>query len=135
MAFSGWGRGRWARVPAGLSADGGLDPGHLEAGTTPGAPLPGGQPGRKVRGIETAALEHLEHFARTRRGVEAYVEPATTMTEMTVVLVALDGEWTRRRIASGRAAADLGKRLGVPVYAVQATGYPPRMREWSARQK
>jgi len=89
----------------------------------------------KPRGIEPEALAHLEAFAASRRGVEAYVEPATTVTPLTVVLVATDGEWTRRRVASGRDAADLGRRLGIPVYDVQATGYPPRMRAWTARQK
>ncbi len=91
--------------------------------------------GHKVRGIDPVALAHLDAFAASRRGVEAYVEPPTTVTEMTVVLVAVDGEWTRRRITSGRDAADLGRRLGIPVYDVHATGYPPRMREWSAKQK
>jgi hypothetical protein len=80
-------------------------------------------------------LAHLEEFARSRRGVEAYVEPPTAVTEMTVVLVATDGEWTRRRIPDGRAAGDLGASLGIPVYDVHATGYPARMREWTARHK
>ena len=31
---------------------------------------------------------HLEEFARTRQGVEAFVEPRTAVTETTVVLVA-----------------------------------------------
>ncbi len=88
-----------------------------------------------VRGLEPAALEHLEAFAASRRGVEAYVEPPTTVSQVTVVFVAADGEWTRRRIDSGRDAADLGRRLGIPVYDVLATGYPPSMRAWSARQK
>ncbi len=97
------------------------------------ASVPSG--GGKVRGIDPAVLAHLEAFAASRTGVEAYVEPPTTVTEMTMVLVARDGEWTRRRVPDGRAAADLGAKLGVPVYDVHATGYPPRMREWSARQK
>jgi len=102
---------------------------------TGGTTLPAPDPGAKVRGIEPAALMHLEEFVSSRRGVEAYVEPPTTVSQMTVVLVAVDGEWTRRRIASGRDAGDLGRRLGIPVYDINATGYPPRMREWSARQK
>lgn len=79
-------------------------------------------------------VRHLEAFARSRRGVEAYVEPATTMTSMTVCLVAHDGEWTRRRIAGPKAARELGAALGIPVYDVAATGYPPRMREWTRRR-
>ena len=77
----------------------------------------------------------LEEFARSRRGVEAYVEPRTAVTEMTVALVAHDGEWTRRRIPDERAARDLGNRLGIPVYDVHATGYPARMREWTRKRK
>ncbi len=89
----------------------------------------------KVKGIDPVALEHLEQFTASRRGVEAFVEPATTVTQLTVVLVAVDGEWTRRRIGSERDAMDLGRRLGIPVYDVQATGYPSRMREWTRAQK
>jgi hypothetical protein len=63
--------------------------------------------------------------------VEAYVEPRTAVTDTTVAFVAHDGEWTRRRVEDERAAAELGKRLGIPVYDVHATGYPPRMREWT----
>ena len=88
-------------------------------------------------GIRAADADwnHLEDFARTRSGVEAFVEPPTVMTQATVVLVALNGEWTRRRIASPKAARQLGVKLGIPVYNVAATGYPPRMREWTARRK
>jgi hypothetical protein len=78
---------------------------------------------------------HLEEFARTRRGVEAYVEPRTTVTEMTVVLVAHDGEWTRRRVDGPEAARELGQRLSIPVYDVAAIGYPKRMREWTSKRK
>lgn len=89
----------------------------------------------KVKGIDPTALTHLEGFVASRRGVEAYVEPATNFTQLTVVLVAFDGEWTRRRIGSERDAMDLGRRLGIPVYDVHATGYPTRMREWTRAQK
>jgi len=105
------------------------------SGGAAGGPAPATGDGTRVRGMEPAALAHLEQFVESRRGVEAYVEPPTTVSQMTVVLVAVDGEWTRRRIASGRDAGDLGRRLGIPVYDINATGYPPRMREWSARQK
>lgn len=88
-----------------------------------------------LRQADSADVAHLEEFVRTRRGVEAYVEPRTTVTETTVALVAHDGEWTRRRIDSEKAAAELGRRLGIPVYDVHATGYPQRMREWTRRRK
>ena len=87
------------------------------------------------RGAGKADVAHLEQFVATRRGVEAYVEPPTVTTPLTVVLVAHDGEWTRRRIGDARAARELGEALAIPVYDVAATGYPPRMREWTARRK
>ena len=71
---------------------------------------------------------------RTRHGVEAYVEPATNITATTVVLIAHDGEWTRRALPSRPVAFDLARSLDVPVYDVNLTGYPRRMREWTARQ-
>lgn len=88
-----------------------------------------------VRRSSPEDFAHLEEFARTRRGVEAYVEPRTTVTEMTVALVAHDGEWTRRRINGPDAARELGQRLSIPVYDVGAVGYPKRMREWTSRQR
>jgi hypothetical protein len=81
---------------------------------------------------------YLRSWAQQRRGVEAYVEPKTTVTETTVVLIAHDGEWTRRRVTE-QDARDLGKRLGIPVYDANLVGYPQRMRaytaEMSRRQK
>lgn len=80
-------------------------------------------------------FRHLRDFVQSRTGVEAYVEPRTNVTEMTVVLVAADGEWTRRRVAGKDGARELSTKLGIPVYDVQRTGYPQRMRDWSARKK
>lgn len=88
-----------------------------------------------TRGASTADTDHLEQWAAARRGVEAYVEPRTTVTDITMVLVAHDGEWTRRRVGSGEAAQRLGKRLGIPVYDVAKMGYPQRMRDYTARQR
>ncbi len=76
---------------------------------------------------------HLARFARSRTGVEAFVEPRTAVTETTVVLVAADGEWTRRRVPGPQAAHQLAHRLGIPAYAAAVVGYPQRMREWNAR--
>jgi hypothetical protein len=88
-----------------------------------------------VRGASKADTAHLEEWAAQRVGVEAYIEPRTHVTETTVVLVAHDGEWTRRRIASTEAAFDFAKRRSMPVYEVERVGYPKRMREYQERQK
>ena len=87
------------------------------------------------RGSQRADLTHLEQFVATRRGVEGFVEPRTAVTETTIVLVAADGEWTRRRIDGPDVARRLSRELTIPVYDAQVTGYPQRMRDWSARQK
>ena len=62
--------------------------------------------------------------SQTRRGVEAFLEPKTTVTEVTVLLIAHDGEWTRRRVPSVEAARAWGNKVGIPVYDVALVGYP-----------
>ena len=81
------------------------------------------------------ARRHLEAFVTSRTGVEAYVEPSTNVTATTLVLVAHDGEWTRRAIRSRDEAFDVARALGLPTYDVLATGYPQRMRDWTSRQR
>jgi len=88
-----------------------------------------------TRGASTADLQHLEQFVATRQGVEAYLEPKTTVTEHTVMLIAFDGEWTRRRVPSHAAVRAWAHRLGVPVYDVALVGYPNRWREFNERRK
>ena len=95
----------------------------------------GGRRGTLDRASQGSDLTHLEQFVATRRGVEGYVEPRTTVTETTILLVAADGEWTRRRIAGPEVGRRLSRELGIPVYDAQVTGYPQRMRDWSARQR
>jgi hypothetical protein len=78
---------------------------------------------------------YLQDWARARTGVEAFVEPKTSVTDVTVVLVAGDGEWTRRRVGGEAGARRLGEQLGIPVYDVQRVGYPQRMRDYDARRR
>lgn len=82
-----------------------------------------------------AVRRHLSEFAQSRRGVEAYVEPPTNVTATTVILIAHDGEWTRRAAGTRQSAFELAASLGVPVYDVLQTGYPQRMRDWNSRQR
>jgi hypothetical protein len=88
-----------------------------------------------LRGGRSEELDHLAAWASSRRGVEGFVEPETSTTATTLVLVAGDGEWTRRRVASPKAAFVFGADRGIPVYDVAAVGYPSRMREWTARRR
>jgi hypothetical protein len=82
-----------------------------------------------------ADLRYLQQWVAEHRGVEAYVEPKTTVTDVTVVLVAADGEWTRRRAGGDAGARRLSDRLKIPVYDVQKVGYPQRMRDHDARRR
>ncbi|MEU6038066.1 hypothetical protein ABZ801_21900 [Actinomadura sp. NPDC047616] len=82
-----------------------------------------------------ADIEALIAFARSRRGVEFYVEPETFATDTTAVAVAHDGEWTRRRVGSPKVIAKVARDLKLPVYDVQIVGYPNRMRAWNERNR
>ncbi|MGH8792768.1 MAG: oxidoreductase [Stackebrandtia sp.] len=87
------------------------------------------------RGARRVDTSHLEEFVATRQGVEAYVEPRTTVTETTVMLIAHDGEWTRRRVDGVEGAFKLGNKLNMPVYEVSKVGYPQRKRDYDERQR
>ena len=99
---------------------------------------------RRTRGARVASMDReataddldaLREFARTRQGVEFYVEPETMVTDTTAVAIAADGEWTRRRVGSPQVIRQVAKQLGLPVYDVQIVGYPQRMRAYNARLK
>ncbi|WP_433126074.1 hypothetical protein ACQPWW_25685 [Micromonospora sp. CA-240977] len=87
------------------------------------------------RAADRGDLDHLENFIRSRRGVEAFIEPRTTVTQTTVILIADDGEWTRRRIDGPDGARRFAYRMGIPVYDVRLMGYPQRMRDFNERRK
>jgi len=91
--------------------------------------------GIKVRASSTEDQQHLEEFIGSRRGVEGFVEPRTTVSDVTLLLVAHDGEWTRRRVPSVPWAHDFANRHGVPSYDAALVGIPARMREYNRRQK
>lgn len=80
-------------------------------------------------------VRHLEEFIASRTGVEAFIEPRTAVTDTTVLLVAHDGEWTRRRIGGVAGAAAFAKKQAIPLYDAAQVGYPQRMRDYNERQK
>lgn len=89
---------------------------------------------RGVR-VDSATQEHLEEFVATRRGVEAFLEPQTTMARPSLLLVAHDGEWTRRSIESPTWGRRFASKHALPLYDAGVVGYPQRMRDFNARQK
>ena len=88
-----------------------------------------------VRASDAADEQHLRAFATTRRGVEGFVEPRTAVSDVTLMLVAHDGEWTRRRVPSVEWAHRFANQHGVPSYDAAVVGYPARMREYNRRMK
>ncbi len=95
----------------------------------------GGPTGATVRGSDSDDARHLREWVAARRGVEGFVEPRTTVSEVTLLLVAHDGEWTRRRVPSVQWAHDFANKLGVPSYDAAVVGIPQRMRDFNSRQK
>jgi hypothetical protein len=90
---------------------------------------------RDGRSIDDAVTTHLTQWVHTRRGVEAYVEPRTSVTQTTLLLVAYDGEWTRRKVPSPEWAHAFAESLQIPGYDAAVVGYPQRMRDYNTRQK
>ena len=83
-------------------------------------------PGDTVRPED---LKFLMEWVQDKPFVEAFVEPETLVNEMSVVLVDAHGVFVRRRIGGPKGIDVIAKKLGVPVYDVEETGYPQRMRE------
>jgi hypothetical protein len=90
-----------------------------------------GAPTKLDREANADDLAALEAFVASRQGVEFYLEPETTATDTTVVAIAHDGEWIRRRTGSPRVAQQIARRRGVPLYEAAKVGYPERMRAWN----
>ena len=88
-----------------------------------------------VRASDSADVRHLETFVSTKQGVEGFVEPRTAVSDVTLLLVAHDGEWTRRRVPSVKWAHDFANRHQVPSYDAAVVGVPQRMRDYNARKK
>jgi hypothetical protein len=88
-----------------------------------------------VRAASAADEEHLRDFVTSRRGVEGFVEPRTAVSDVTLLLVAHDGEWTRRRVPSVQWAHKFANQYQVPSYDAAVVGIPQRMRDYNRRQK
>jgi len=85
--------------------------------------------------LERATVAHLEEFVKTRRGVEAFIELPTIMTRATVLLIAHDGEWTRRSVSSVEWARRFAAKHRLPAYDAGVVGYPQRMRDYDSRRR
>lgn len=102
------------------------------SGPIPGAARTGST---RVRAADSTDVAHLEGWVASRRGVEGFVEPRTAVSEVTLLLVAHDGEWTRRRVPSVKWAHEFCNRQRVPSYDAAVVGVPQRMRDYNRRRK
>lgn len=83
------------------------------------------------RSSNRADLDALRQFAESRQGVEAWIEPQTSVTHTTLLLVAHDGESIRRRVASAAAGHDFArKKLKSPVYDSNLVPIASRKRDY-----
>ena len=67
--------------------------------------------------------------------IEGFVEPETVVNEMSIVLVDDFGDYIRRRIGGPKGIDAVARVLDVPIYDVEETGYPQRMRERMKRER
>jgi hypothetical protein len=72
----------------------------------------------------------LLEFARSRSGVEVYLEPRTRLYSDSVLLVADDGEYLRRPVPDPDTVRRFCSQHGIPVYDAARTGYPRRVRDY-----
>jgi hypothetical protein len=61
-------------------------------------------------------------------GVEAYVEPKTVVSPLSVVFVDGAGEWRRFELAEDRFLKEVARERRIKVLDATRVGYPPRMR-------
>lgn len=88
-----------------------------------------------VRAASREDTKYLNDWVAVRRGVEGFVEPRTAVNDVTLLLVAHDGEWTRRRVPSARWAHEFCNHHRIASYDAAVVGIPQRMRDWNRRKK
>jgi hypothetical protein len=89
----------------------------------------------RVRASDSVDQDHLHSWVVARKGVEGFVEPRTAVSDVTLLLVAHDGEWTRRRVPSVDWAHTFCNKHQIPSYDAAVVGIPQRMRDFNRRKK
>lgn len=84
---------------------------------------------------EPSTQMHLEGFLNSRRGVEAFIEQPTILNSATLLLIAHDGEWTRRSVPDVAWARRFVSKHRLPAYDAGVVGYPQRMRDYNSRRR
>jgi hypothetical protein len=81
------------------------------------------------------ALTELEEFAASHQGLEGFIEPLTSTSPVTLLLVDRHGEHIRAPVREPEDAVTFCERLGIPVYDAKVIGYPKRMREFDKKTR
>ncbi|MEA2461048.1 MAG: hypothetical protein QOH90_1225 [Actinomycetota bacterium] len=95
--------------------------------------------GDRIRGFFSKkgnpALGELEAWAASRRGLEGFIEPKTSTSPTTLLLVDRDGDHLRAPVREPGDAAAFCERLSIPVYDAQVIGYPKRMKDFEKNRR
>lgn len=81
------------------------------------------------------ALTELEEFAATHKGLEGFIEPQTSTSPVTLLLVDRYGEHMRAPVREPEDAVTFCERLAIPVYDAKVIGYPKRMRDYDKKTR
>ncbi len=81
------------------------------------------------------ALTELEEFAASHHGLEGFIEPQTSTSPVTLLLVDRYGEHMRAPVREPDDAVTFCERLSIPVYDAKVIGYPKRMREYDKKTR
>lgn len=84
---------------------------------------------REIKHIGGPSEQRAEIIAwlEDHTGVEAYVEPKTVVSPLSVVFVDADGEWRRFELAEDRFLKEVARERRIKVMDATRVGYPPRM--------
>ncbi len=91
--------------------------------------------GKQQARDESAAGAHLGGVGGSPRGGRGVGGEPPAFNKPSLLLVAHDGEWTRRSVPSPRWAHTFCTEHHIPGYDAGVVGYPQRMRDYNARQK
>lgn len=80
-------------------------------------------------------LGYLDNFVASRQGVEVWVEAPTNFNRPSIVLIAYDGEWTRRVVPSTQWGHQFAEERQLASCDAGVVSYPQRMRDWNQRSK
>ena len=85
---------------------------------------------RGIKGVGGPSEQRAEIVAwlDAHTGVEAYVEPKTVVSPLSVVFVDADGEWRRFELAEDRFLKEVARERRIKVMDATRVGYPQRMR-------